>query len=87
MKGYIHQLALQVIHFTLEILRAASAKGNCFTGAFYFTDGKMWLITTLLEVMALLASVFQNQLIALEPVGWNVGVSRSTINRRKTCAN
>lgn len=87
MKGYIYQLALQVIHLTLEILRAASAKGNCFTGAFYFTDGKMWLITTLLVVMALLASVFQNQLIALEPVGWNVGVSRSAINRRKTCAN
>ena len=40
MKGYIYQLALQVIHLTLEILRAASAKGNCFTGAFYFTDGK-----------------------------------------------
>lgn len=40
MKGYIYQLALQVIHLTLEILRAASAKGNCFPGAFYFTDGK-----------------------------------------------
>lgn len=40
MKGYIYQLAVQVMLFTLDILLVASVKGNCLTGAFYFTDGK-----------------------------------------------
>ena len=88
MKGYIYQLALQVIHFTLEILRAASAKRNCFIGAFYFTDGKNVVDNYALRGNGITSFSDPEPIDCFRACRLECRcISFNYINRRKTCAN